>query len=87
VTGPTFFGLTEAIHATISLLVACRRPSKIVVNNCIEVGLQVDAFREAVRGDEDDLRACGLLLAQIHDSLLAFFGREQAGDPFDFDFS
>ena len=47
--------LTEAIHATFPLLMTGRVPGQIVVDDGIEQGLEVDAFREAVGCDQKTL--------------------------------
>ena len=48
-----FARLTEAIDTALALLMACRVPREVVVNDGVEVLLQVDALRQAVGGDQD----------------------------------
>ena len=46
-------GLAEAVHAALALLQAVGIPGQIVVKGGVEGVLQVDAFTQAVGGDED----------------------------------
>ena len=44
--------LAEAVDAALALLVTGRVPGKVVVDDCVEAFLEVDALAEAVGGDE-----------------------------------
>ena len=44
--------LAEAVDAALALLVTRRIPGKVIVDDCVEAFLEVDAFAEAVGGDE-----------------------------------
>ena len=45
-------GLAEPVHAALPLLVAGRVPGQVVVDDGLKVVLQVDAFGQAVGGDQ-----------------------------------
>ena len=45
-------GLAVAIHSAFTLFMARRVPGEVVVEDCIKVLLEVDAFAQAVRTDE-----------------------------------
>jgi len=64
-------GLTETVDAAFSLLVACRIPRQVVVDDGVEVLLEVDTLGEAVRGDQD---APPLDLTKLRDTLFALLG-------------
>ena len=70
--------LPEPVHAALALLVPGRVPGEVVVDDGLEAGLQVHAFRQAVRGDEDGTP--GLVLGQVPDPRQALVGRQDAGD-------
>ncbi|CAM5423085.1 hypothetical protein RLIN73S_07523 [Rhodanobacter lindaniclasticus] len=71
--------LAEAVDTAFALFVAGGIPRQIVVNHSIEVVLQVDAFGQAVGGDQQ----ATISLAQGLDAALAIFGWEFAGDDFE----
>src|SRR5262249_12304909 len=68
--------LSEAIDAPFPLLVAGGVPRQIVVYDRIEIGLEVDAFGEAIGGDEDAL----VELAEGVDPGLAFLRWQRPPD-------
>ena len=72
--------LAEAVDTTLALLVARRVPREIVVNDGVELLLQVDAFRQAVGGDENP---GALGRAELRHALLALLGGHLAGHGVD----
>lgn len=70
-------GLSEAVHAALTLLVAGRVPGQVVVDDGTEVLLEVDALRQAVCSDQD---VAATLVGQLADLLPAGLGVEGAGD-------
>ena len=71
--------MAEAIDSALTLLVAGGIPSEVVVNDGGEDVLEVDAFGEAVGGDENGL----LGFTEEVDPLLTFVGGILAGDGLD----
>ena len=71
--------LAKAVDAAFALFVAGRDPGEGVMHDGIEGGLQVDAFRQAVGGDEQG----AIRFGQFIDAQLAFIGcrlpRDDAG--------
>ena len=74
--------LPEPVDATFALFVPGGVPGEVVVDDGGEVVLQVDAFGEAVGGDEDAVAVVG---AEVGDGGFACFGGHGAGDGFDAD--
>jgi len=73
--------LAEAVDAALPLVVAGGVPRKVVVDDGVEVGLEVDALAQAVGADEHPLG----MLGQVLDPVLPLLGREGAGDGGDLD--
>ncbi|MDT4830408.1 hypothetical protein FQZ97_638710 [compost metagenome] len=71
--------LAKTVNAAFALLMACRVPGQIVMDDGGEQMLQVDAFGKTVGGDQDAL----LGILQVFHALPAFFGCEFAGDGID----
>lgn len=68
-------GLTKAVHAPFTLLMPRGVPGQVVVDHGVKVLLQVDAFRQAVRGHQ---HALFRLTQEIH-FLLPLRGRNLTG--------
>jgi hypothetical protein len=69
-------GLAEAVDATLALLQTIRVPRQIVVDDRIEMVLQIDAFAQAIGGDED----ARVTFAQLGDPLASLVVIDLAGD-------
>ena len=74
-------GLAEAVHAAFALLQAVGIPGQIVMEGGVEGVLEVDAFTEAVSGDED----AAAFLGQLRHLCPALVVAEQSGDRGDAD--
>src|SRR6266700_3886899 len=70
--------LPEPVDPALALLVPGRVPGQVGVDYGLEAALQVDAFRQAVGGNEH--RAAGVIVGQVLDPLLALVRRQDAGD-------
>ena len=68
-------GLAESVDAALSLLMSGGVPGEVVMQNGSESVLQVDAFGEAVGGDQDARPSVG---CEVVDTGFAFLGREGA---------
>ena len=69
--------LTEPVDATLALFVAGGVPGQVVVDDCLELVLKVDAFRETVGCNED---VVALDSRQFVDPCGSFLGRQGSGD-------
>ena len=77
--------LAEPIDAPFPLLVPRRVPGQIVVHHGVEQELQIDAFRQAVGGNQQALRNVAVLVRLTHrpHPVAPVVGRQRAGDGFD----
>ncbi len=71
--------MAKAVDTAFALLVAGGIPGRVVLNDGVRELLEVDAFGEAIGGDQDALGG----FAQLGDAGFAFFRRDVAGDGVD----